>query len=257
LTKYKERIKMRKLSIVLGLLSMLTFTQCDILEDVAGEVINGGGDGGTTTPSLTNGEVIAGLKEALTIGIKNGAGKASLTDGFFKNDFIKLPFPASANAMKEQAIKWGLQGKVDEITLTLNRAAEEASKKAAPIFIDAIKNMSISDGFEILKGSDSAATTFLMDKTTSPLTAAFKPVVHNAIETVKLTSYWNPVATRYNNWAPLFGKDKVEADLDTYVTEKGISGLFFLVKQEEKKIRKDPVAQVTDLLKKVFGSLLD
>ena len=159
--------------------------------------------------------------------------------------------------MKEQAIKWGLQGKVDEITLTLNRAAEEASKKAAPIFIDAIKNMSISDGFEILKGSDSAATTFLMDKTTSPLTAAFKPVVHNAIETVKLTSYWNPVATRYNNWAPLFGKDKVEADLDTYVTEKGISGLFFLVKQEEKKIRKDPVAQVTDLLKKVFGSLLD
>ena len=79
---------MRKLSIVLGLLSMLTFTQCDILEDVAGEVINGGGDGGTTTPSLTNGEVIAGLKEALTIGIKNGAGKASLTDGFFKNDFI-------------------------------------------------------------------------------------------------------------------------------------------------------------------------
>lgn len=249
---------MKKIAIILGLSSLVLFTQCDVLESVAQEVVNTGtGTDEATKPSLTNEEVIAGLKEALSIGIKNGANLASQTDGFFKNPAIKLPFPEDANALKEKAIEWGLQGKVDEITLTLNRAAEEASKKAAPIFVDAITNMSIADGFSILRGSDSAATMYLKDKTTLPLTEAFKPVVHDAIETVKLTSYWNPVATKYNKWAGLFGKPEVNPDLDDYVTTKGIDGLFHLVKGEEKKIRKDPVAQVTDLLKKVFGSLLE
>lgn len=246
---------MKKISIIIGIFSLFLFTRCDILEDVASEVVSANGSGDTPAPSLTNGEVIQGLKEALTVGIKNGASMASATDGFFKNSAIKLPFPPDAIALKDKAIEWGLQGKVDEIVLTLNRAAEEASKKAAPIFVDAITNMSISDGFAILNGSDSAATMYLKDKTTSPLTTAFKPVVKDAIETVKLTSYWNPVATKYNNWAPLFGKDKVEADLDTYVTDRGIQGLFFLVKEEEKKIRLNPAARVTDILKKVFGSL--
>lgn len=246
---------MKKLSIVIGVLSLFLMTRCDILEDVASDVVSTTNDGGTETPSLTNEEVIKGLKEALTVGIKKGASKASQTDGFFKNPAIKLPFPPDAIALKEQAIEWGLQGKVDEIELTLNRAAEEASKKAAPIFVDAIKNMSISDGFSILNGSDSAATKYLEEKTTAQLTTEFKPVVKNAIETVKLTSYWNPVATRYNNWAPLFGKDKVNADLDAYVTQRGIDGLFHLVKEEEKKIRLNPSARVTDILKKVFGSL--
>lgn len=246
---------MKKISIIIGIFSLFLFTRCDILEDVASEVVSTNGSGDTLAPSLTNGEVIQGLKEALTVGIKNGASMASATDGFFKNSAIKLPFPPDAIALKDKAIEWGLQGKVDEIVLTLNRAAEEASKKAAPIFVDAITNMSISDGFAILNGSDSAATMYLKDKTTSPLTTAFKPVVKDAIETVKLTSYWNPVATKYNNWAPLFGKDKVEADLDTYVTDRGIQGLFFLVKEEEKKIRLNPAARVTDILKKVFGSL--
>ena len=246
---------MKKISIIIGIFSLFLFTRCDILEDVASEVVSTNGSGGTPAPSLTNGEVIQGLKEALTVGIKNGASMASATDGFFKNSAIKLPFPPDAIALMDKAIEWGLQGKVDEIVLTLNRAAEEASKKAAPIFVDAITNMSISDGFAILNGSDSAATMYLKDKTTSPLTTAFKPVVKDAIETVKLTSYWNPVATKYNNWAPLFGKDKVEADLDSYVTDRGIQGLFFLVKEEEKKIRLNPAARVTDILKKVFGSL--
>ncbi len=251
---------MKTISIVLMAFSLLFFVRCDVLEGVASEVLETGTGTGTdeaTKPSLTNSEVIAGLKEALTLGIQNGSGLASKTDGFFKNPIIKLPFPEDANALKEKAIEWGLQNKVDEITLTLNRAAEEASKKAAPIFVDAIKSMSISDGFAILKGTDTAATTYLMDKTTLPLTNAFKPVVHNAIETVKLTSYWEPVATRYNKAARLLGKEEVNSDLDDYVTKKGISGLFYLVKQEEKKIRKDPVAQVTDLLKKVFGSIMN
>lgn len=247
---------MKKITVILSIFSLAFFTQCDILEGVAQEVVNTGGSDGATKPSLTNDEVIKGLKEALKIGIQNGAGLASMENGFFGNAAIKLPFPEDANKLKDKAIEWGLQGKVDEITLTLNRAAEEASKKASPIFVDAITNMSIADGFEILRGSDSAATSYLMRTTTVPLVNAFKPVVHNAIETVKLTSMWNPIATRYNNWAPLFGREQVNADLDDYVTNKGVEGLFYMIKQEEKKIRLDPAARVTDILKKVFGSVL-
>lgn len=250
-------MNLKKIGLGIGLASTLFFVQCDVLEEVAQTVVDTDGTSEPGVPALSNEEVIAGLKEALTIGIQNGAGMASKTDGFFKNDIIKLPFPPSAIKAKEKALEWGLDGKVNEIEVTLNRAAEEASKKAAPIFVDAIKNMSIGDGFAILKGADNAATTYLKKNTTSKLVTAFKPVVHNAIETVKLTSYWNPIATKYNNFAKLTGKEEVTTDLDAYVTDKGISGLFYLVEQEEKKIRKDPVAQVTDLLKKVFGSLLN
>lgn len=250
-------MKMKKFPIVLGLASVMLFSQCDVLNDIASEVVNTDGSGAVTAPKLTNDEVIAGLKEALTIGIQNGANLASMTDGFLKNDMIRLPFPEDAIAIKEKAIDLGLQGQVDKIELTLNRAAEEASKKAAPIFVDAIKNMSIADGFAILKGGDNAATNFLRQNTTDKLVAAFSPVVQNAIETVKLTEYWNPVASKYNFYAKYAGKPEINPDLNQYVTTKGIEGLFYMVEQEEAKIRKDPVAQVTDLLKKVFGSVMN
>lgn len=247
---------MKKLGILSAFVGMIfLMTNCGVLGDVATDVLTTDGGDGTTQPALTNEEVIGGLKEALTIGIQKGAELASKEDGFFKNPMIFIPFPPEALALKEKAIEWGLQGKVDEIEMTLNRAAEEASKKATPIFVDAIKNMSISDGFSILNGSDSAATEFLIKTTSAPLKAEFKPVVHDAIETVKLTSYWNPVATKYNQWTKISGKEEINPDLDEYVTQRGMDGLFYLIKQEEKKIRKDPVAQVTDLLKKVFGSL--
>jgi hypothetical protein len=239
-------------SLGLGLL----LTSC-VLEDIAGDVLTTPtGTGTTAAPALTNDEVIAGLKEALTVGIKKGAEMASVTDGFNKNSMIRIPFPPEAQAMKEKAIEWGMQNKVDEIELTLNRAAETASQKATPIFVDAITNMSVSDGFEILHGSDSAATMYLQKTTTASLTAAFTPVVHEAIQTVELTKYWNPLATKYNQTTKITGKPEINPDLDKYVTDRAIVGLFYLVKQEEKKIRIDPVAQVTDLLKKVFGSLL-
>ena len=115
--------------------------------------------------------------------------------------------------------------------------------------------MTVSDGFAILHGDDTAATHYLRKTTWTPLKGQFKPVVHDAVETVKVTQYWNPVATGYNKVAKLTGKPEVNTDLDEYVTNKGMNGLFYLVSEEEKKIRKDPVAQVTDLLKKVFGSL--
>ncbi len=249
-------MNIKKFPIVFGVATVMLFSQCDVLNDIAGEIVNT--DGTTTTaPQLTNSEVIAGLKEALTIGIQNGANLASMTDGFFKNDIIKLPFPEDAIAIKEKALELGLDAQVDKIELTLNRAAEEASKKAAPIFIDAIKSMSIGDGFAILKGGDNAATNYLKEKTTTKLKTAFEPVVQEAIEKVQLTNYWNPVASKYNTFAKFTGKPEINPDLNDYVTNKGIDGLFYMVAQEEKKIRKDPVAQVTDRLKKVFGSVMN
>lgn len=208
-----------------------------------------------TSAALTNGEVISGLKEALTVGIKNSVTKTSAVDGFLGNGLIRLPFPQDAMIIREKAIEWGMQGQVDKFETTLNRAAEEATKEALPIFIDAITNMSIADGFSILNGGDGAATRFLKENTSSKLTAAFAPKVAAAISTVKLTDYWKPLADKYNTVAAFSGKPPVTSDLNAYVTERAISGLFLLVEQEENKIRKDPAARVSEILVKVFGTL--
>lgn len=223
---------------------------CDVLGDVANKVVTT-----PTKPSLTNDEVISGLKEALNVGIKNSTDLSSVTDGFWKNDLIRIPFPEDAQKVKQKAIDWGWQNKVNEFEMTLNRAAEEATKEALPIFKDAILNMSISDGFNILNGGDGAATKFLKDNTTSKLTEAFTPKVKAAIAKVKLTEYWNPIITKYNGAMTLTGGEKVNPDLDKYITERAISGLFKLVEIEENKIRKDPMARVSDILVKVFGSV--
>ncbi len=200
---------------------------------------------------LTNDEVVRGLKEALNVGTNNSTASCSKADGFYKNQLITIPFPAEAEKIKNTVIKLGMQKQVDEFVLTLNRSAEEASKEAAPIFIEAIKNMSVEDGFKILKGEDNAATEFLKNKTTSSLLEKFMPIVKKAISKVELTKYWNPIMTSYN-MVP--GVQKQNPDLEKYVTTKAIEGLFKLIAGEEKKIRKDPLAQITDLLKRVFGA---
>jgi hypothetical protein len=139
----------------------------------------------------------------------------------------------------------------DKFIETLNRGAEEASKSAAPIFIDAITKLSISEGLKLLNGGDNAATQFLKDKTTASLKVAFLPVVKKALAKVEITKYWNPLATSYNK-LPLV--KKVNPDLEGYVTDKAIAGLFKLIADEEYKIRKDPLARVSEILKKVFGA---
>jgi hypothetical protein len=206
-------------------------------------------------PQLTNDEVIKGLKEALTVGIKNSVDSSSVLDGFLKNPAIRLPFPPDAIKVREKAINLGMQGQVDKFETTLNRAAEEAVKEALPIFKNAILNMSIQDGFAILKGGNGAATKFLKDKTSDSLAVAFLPKVKNATSKVQLTSYWNPIITKYNAAVTLTGGEKINPDLDAYVTQLAIQGLFKLVEKEENKIRKDPGARVTDLLMKVFSSI--
>jgi hypothetical protein len=226
------------------------------LNDVA-EVLVDGTETTDTKPSLTNGEVIQGLKEALNVGIKNSVDLTSVTDGFLGNADIRLPFPEDALRVKEKALEWGLDGQVEKFETTLNRAAEEATKEALPIFKDAILGMSISDGFTILNGGDGAATSFLKEKTTAELVAAFAPKVEAAIAKVKLTEYWEPIASKYNTFAnlPLTNAEPVNTNLNEYVTERAISGLFHMVEIEENKIRNDPLARVTDILQKVFGSL--
>lgn len=230
----------------------LTVTSCDVLNEATDILLT---DTGSTTPALTNGEVISGLKEALTVGITNSVNLTSVTDGFLKNAEIRLPFPEDAIKVKEKALAWGLDGQVEKFETTLNRAAEEATKEALPIFKNAILGMSISDGFAILNGGQGAATKFLKDNTTSQLKEAFRPKVEAAISQVKLTEYWEPIITKYNSAMTFTGGQQLNPDLNDYVLEKSISGLFHMVEKEENKIRVDPLARVSDLLQKVFGSL--
>lgn len=239
---------------LLASLFIISLFSCSIMEDVSTTILSPTNN----SPSkidLTNEEVISGLKEALNVGIKNAVNLSSVTDGFLKNDVIRLPFPPDAIKVREKAINFGLSKQVTTFEETLNRAAEEATKKALPIFIDAIKNMSVSDGFSILKGGDGAATKFLKSQTSNQLVIAFAPVVKEATTKVQLTAYWNPIITRYNSAMTLSGGQKLDPDLDAYITQKAIDGLFYLVETEENKIRKDPLARVSDILVKVFGSL--
>lgn len=245
---------MKKSIFVVGIVATIALIPaCDVLEEAASIVTT------TTTtaakPSLTNDEVISGLKEALNVGIRNSVNLTSVTDGFLGNPSIRLPFPEDAIKVKQKALEWGLSGQVEKFETTLNRAAEEATKEALPIFADAIMNMSISDGFAILNGGDGAATKYLRDNTTQKLVAAFSPKVEAAIAKVKLTEYWNPIITKYNSAMTVTGGEKLNPDLNKYVTEKAIAGLFYMVEIEENKIRKDPMARVSDILQKVFGSI--
>ena len=222
------------------------------LKEKAEEVIPGGSSTG-----LSNEEVVEGLKEALSVGTDKGTALASKEDGFFKNPKIFIPFPPDAQKVKDKVEKLGMQKQVDEFVMTMNRAAEEASKEAGPIFLDAVKGMSVGDGFAILKGEDDAATTYLDSKTRIQLKDKFTPIVKSAIEKVQVTKYWNPLITKYNTVTAFSGGEKVDPDLESYITDRALQGLFVLLAEEELKIRKDPIARVNDILKKVFGSLDD
>ena len=239
---------------LLASLFLISLFSCSIIEDVSTTILNPTNNSPAKI-DLTNEEVISGLKEALNVGIKNAVNLSSVTDGFLKNDIIRLPFPPDAIKVREKALNFGLSKQVETFEETLNRAAEEATKKALPIFIDAIKNMSVSDGFSILKDGEGAATKFLKTQTSNQLVIAFAPVVKEATTKVQLTAYWNPIITRYNSAMSLSGGQKLNPDLDAYITQKAIDGLFYLVEVEENKIRKDPFARVSDILVKVFGSL--
>ncbi len=234
---------------IISALLLLSLVSCNT--QMEGILKNGGipGTGSSTTP-LSNEEVIRGLKEALTVGTNNSSSLAGKLDGFYKNPRLFIPWPAEAQKMKEKLLALGFQKQIEEFELSLNRAAEEAALNASPVFVDAIKNMSVQDGFAILRGTDTAATNYLRRTTYTPLEQKFRPVVKEAIDKVNVTSYWNPLVTTYNM---IPGVKKQNPDLDSYVTNKAINGLMLLIADEEVKIRRNPAARVTDLLKKVFG----
>lgn len=205
---------------------------------------------GKSKDSLSTGDVVSGLKEALNTGIGKGTDKLSATDGFFKDAVLKILMPAEAQKAEKTLRGIGLGKQVDDAVLSMNRAAEDAAKNAAPIFLNAVKQMSIGDAWGILKGGDSAATQYLRQKTTTSLEQAFRPVIEKSLEKTGATKYWNTVFTSYNK----FSFNKINPDLSSYVTEKAMSGIFYEVALQEAQIRKDPLARTSDILKKVFGN---
>lgn len=199
--------------------------------------------------SLTTNDVIGGLKEALNKGIEKGTTQLSATDGFFANAAIKILMPKEAEVVEQNLRKIGMGDKVDAAILNMNRAAEDACKTASPIFLNAIKNMNFADAWAIFKGRDNAATNYLQKQTTDELTTAFKPIIDAALNKLDATKHWNTIFSNYNK----FSLKKVNPDLTAYVTEKALNGIFYQLAIEEQKIRKDPAARTTDILKTVFG----
>jgi hypothetical protein len=200
---------------------------------------------------LTEKDAADGIKEALIKGTEQGVKIVSNVNGYFGNPEIKIPFPPEAKEMESKLRAAGFGKKVDEFVLTINRAAEDAAKEAKPIFLAAITNMTITDAINIVKGENNAATKYL-EKTTAPeLNAKFQPPIKTSLDKVNATKYWKEIITLYNKIP--FVK-KMNPNLPEYVTRKAIDGLFVMVAKEELKIRKDPVARTSELLKKVFGN---
>lgn len=228
---------MKYYSILFALFTGLFLTSCEEVEDFVNN-------------ALGNDEVVAGLKQALEVSTDTSVNQAHQTNGFYGRQAIKILFPQEA-AVVENVVGNipGGQILIDELVLKLNRAAEEAAIKAKPIFIGAITNITIQDGFQILKGADTAATHYLKQQTRDSLFTAFKPDIENALTSVGAQQAWSQLINRYNQ-VPLV--QPVNTDLAAYTTDEALQGLFFLVSEEEKKIRNDVSHRVTDLLKRVF-----
>ena len=203
-----------------------------------------------TSPAVSQ-DVTAGLKEALAVGTGNAVQMLSKSNGYFGDAAVKILMPEKMQKAAEVLKKAGYQKEVDDFILSMNRAAEQAAPKARPIFEDAVKKMSFDDAQKILKGGNTAATDYFKAKTSSQLTDAFKPVVSDSMNQAGATRSYKALTDRYNSMVP-FGKMD-SFDLDSYVTQKSLDGMFLKVGQEEAKIRTNPAARTTDLLKKVFS----
>lgn len=227
---------------LLFLLIVFQLTACAELQQAAGTLLN--------EATLTNAEVGNGLKEALEIGISKGSEKLSLKDGYFKSAYkIFLPEEVQQVTNTLQKIP-GFSEVENEMLKLLNRAAEDAAKEAKPIFVNAIKQMTFEDAMGILMGNKDAATQYLVNTTRQSLYEAFMPKIKTSLDRVNATEYWNKAITTYNK-IPLI--DKVNPELDDYVTDKALDGLFSMVEKEELNIRNNVSARTSDLLKKVFA----
>lgn len=199
---------------------------------------------------LDSADISAGLKEALTLGAEKGCAELSKHDGFFKNTARKIAMPPEVQKIESTIRSVGLNQLADAFILSLNRAAEDACKTAAPILIQAIKDMTVSDGISILRGNERAATEYLRNKTQATLAQEFKPTIQTSLATVQATKYWDQLNKAYQSIP--FSNKKTNPDLADYVTEKALQGIFDEIALHEKEIRTNPVARTSALLKSLF-----
>ncbi len=224
--------------------------QAGIFDDVLHEVISPA----RQQAQLDNSTVVKGLKEALATGTERAVAEVAKPDGYFGNQLIKILLPSKVQRAADLLGTLGYQQQVDEVVLTMNRAAEKAAPKAAAFFGDAIRKMTVEDAEGILRGGGASATEFFEKKTRPQLFDAFKPSVSRSMDQVGTTRAYKEMLGKYD-MSPLAALAGIPSlDLDAYVTNKALDGLFKMVAEEEKKIRTNPAARSTELLRKVFGS---
>jgi hypothetical protein len=215
------------------------------IKDILKKPTSGGG--------LTEADAAQGIREALSQGVKQGIGILNKTDGFFGNEFYKLFLPPDAKKIENTLRKAGMGAQVDKTILQINRAAEDAVAFAGPIFVDAIKEMSVKDALNIIRGPKDAATNYFREKTKEKLIAAFLPSVKSSLDKLEATKHYSGMVNTYNSFPTTF--KKINPDLPSYVVGKAVDALFDQIAKEELNIRENPVARTTEILKKVFGSV--
>lgn len=230
---------MKKPFLLLALLTIL-FSSCDVLSKLPAS--------GT---GVSESEAGAGIKEALGQGLSKAVLQLNKEDGFFKDAFYKILLPPEAKKIENTLRDLGMNKMVDKAILQINRAAEDAAGTAKPVFVDAIKEMTISDAIGLVKNGDTSATHFFREKTTAKLIAAFQPVIAASLDKLEATRYYGDMVNTYNNFPTTI--KKLNPDLKGYVTQRATDALFDLVAKEERNIRQNLAARTSDLLKKVFS----
>lgn len=227
---------------ILTFIIMFNLTSCAELQQVVNQLPQGGG--------LSQDEIASGLRQALNFGIDKQVSKLTQTDGFYKNDLVKILLPNELQKVDKTLRDIGLSSLADEGLKVLNRAAEDAVKEATPIFVDAVKQITFADAKTILLGADNAATAYLTNKTQTALYAKFHPVINNSFTKVGADKIWSNLISKYNS-LPL--TNDVNPDLTDYVTGEALKGVYTMIAVEEKEIRTKLTSRTTDLLKKVFA----
>jgi hypothetical protein len=238
----------RSITLVTGLVAVGCSAQAQ-LDQIWNKAKTATPPSNATNLGLSNDKIAAGLKDALTVSTGNAVASTGRTDGYLKNQAIKILLPGPLATAGKGMRLMGMGSQLDELEVSMNRAAEQAAPEAKQIFINAVTKMGFDDARKILSGNETAATEYFKKQSSEPLTTAFTPIVHKAMENVGVIQQYNQVMQN-SAAAPMLGQN---FNLDKYVVGKALDGLFYMLGEEEKKIRKNPAAQTTSLLKEVFG----
>ncbi len=238
---------MKTVAPILGLCLTVTMSQVACSNDWARTQYE---DYRTRTTELDSETIVAGLKQALQQGVERGVSSLGRADGYLKNGNVQIPVPDNLRTAEMLLRKVGADKYADQFILTLNRAAEAAVPQAKAVFLDVIRKMTVTDAIGILRGADDAATQYFRRQSQVRLAASFRPIVARATDKVGVTAQYKSLVSRVER---LGFVDTSELDLDDYVTAKALDGLFYMMAQEEMRIRRDPVARTTELLRRVFG----